>query len=362
MKKVGFILLLIAALALVGCSNPELRRADASEYTKTMDYHDDFTILQLTDIHWNGATQIGDEAYGSEEYILKVIDEAKAHAGKIDLIEITGDTFMVANKSAVTSFIDLMTKVGIPYAMTWGNHDRENTYHPNWISEQFLNAPYSLYTEVDNDDVHERSNYVINLLDSNKNPVWQLIQIDSGASYRENALDLSISYDHMRQDQFDWIERMRNFVGTQIPAICYFHVAQKDNVLAYEAIKNGATGYKSGYFALESFCNAPEAQTCEELFLKNNIKAAFIGHDHANDWTVTTPNGVTFGYGVKTDAELYYGVIEKGTKAENYTAEEEFVLSGASLVTLKSLEGDFTLEHLYLNERDEGDFIKWVEY
>jgi hypothetical protein len=40
---------------------------------------------------------------------------------------------------------------------------------------------------------------------------------------------------------------------------------------------------------------------------------------------------------------------------------ENFDLIGASLVTLN--EGTtFDLEHLYLNERTSGDFVKWVAW
>ena len=42
--------------------------------------------------------------------------------------------------------------------------------------------------------------------------------------------------------------------------------------------------------------------------------------------------------------------------------EEKFDLIGASLVTITDPE-HFTLEHLYLNEREgANDFVRWVEF
>ena len=45
---------------------------------------------------------------------------------------------------------------------------------------------------------------------------------------------------------------------------------------------------------------------------------------------------------------------------------ENFDLIGASLVTITdeadNIEGNFDLEHLYLNERTSGDFVRWVKW
>ncbi len=353
----------LAASLLAGCAKKTVSyKENPDAYVKTMDYRDGFTILQLTDIHWHGGTQIGEnDEYGSERYLRKVIDEAVRHAGKIDLIEVTGDTFMHANKKAVNSFIDFMTRTEIPYAIIWGNHDRQSTYNPNWISKRFLEAPYSLYTEVDNDDVHERSNYVINLKNPDGSTAWQITNLDSGASYRDGAQDFDLTYDYIREDQFEWMTAEHDAVGKDVPVICYYHIAQADYDLAWDAIQAGAAGYKSKFFNFEGFAPSKYAPRTEDICLKNNVKAVFIGHDHADDWTCTTPNGVTFGMGVKSGFELYYANVPLGIDA-GFDYNEEFALIGASLVTLNDTAGDYSLEHLYLNERDEGDFVMWVEY
>ncbi len=357
------VLFALAATVFAGCAKAaHSYRENLAAYVKTMDYHDGFTILQLTDIHWNGGTQIGDADYGSKAYLKKVIDEAKAHAGQIDLIEVTGDTFMLANKAAVNSFIDFMTETGIPYAMIWGNHDRECTYNPNWISERFLEAPYSLYTEIDNDDVHERSNYVINLLNADGTAAWQITNLDSGASYREGAADINLTYDYLRDDQFEWMTAEHDAVGKDVPVICYYHIAQADYDIAADAIKAGAEGYKYKFFNLEGFADSKFSPKTEDVCLRNNVKAVFIGHDHADDWTFTTPSGIVYGMGVKSTPELYYAHIPTDYADAGFEYSTEFSLLGASLVTLNDTAGDFTLEHLYLNERDEGDFVMWVEY
>lgn len=341
----------MSLIFFTGCGAKVSSAEHLEDYVKTMDYHDNFTILQLTDIHWHGGTQIGNANYGQQKYLNKVIAEAKAHSGKIDLIEVTGDTFMLSNKIAVKSFIKYMETVGIPYAIIWGNHDRQGVYNANWLSKQFLKAPYSLYTEIDNDDVHERGNYIINLKDSTGKVAWQVINMDSGASYRAKGTDLFLTYDYIRQDQLDWMAKEHALAGNNVPAIAYYHIAQTDNDKAYKAVTEGSANLKHDFNKLESFAASKYASATEEVFAKNNVKAAFQGHAHADDWTVTTASGVTYGLGVKTGEELYWGTTDQG-----------FRLVGASVVTLNNKQGDYTLEHLYLNENKDGDFVKWVEY
>lgn len=359
-----FVISCIATLvtfALAGCGKTVSFRDIPEEYVKEMEYHDGFTILQLTDIHWNGSTQIGDDTYGSRGYLKKVIDEAKSHAGKIDLIEITGDTFMLTNKRAVTEFIDFMDEMDVPYAIGWGNHDRECTYNPNWISKQFLEAPNSLYTEVDNDDVHERANYVIELK-SGSEVAWQIFNLDSGASFRNGAGDLGLTYDYLRDDQFEWMSYMHERTGNNPPSLCYYHIVQDDQKKVCDAIANGELDIKFSFFKLEGLAPSDYCVSTEDIFLQNNVKGAFAGHDHSNDFTYTLPSGIVYGLGVKSGIELYSGhVTAKDIKKAGLNCEE-FDLLGASLVTLQDTEGNFKLEHLYLNERDEGDFVMWVEY
>lgn len=367
--KRGIVLLMILAFAvgtMSGCgktadSDGYAATLYSEEYIKEMDYHDGFTILQMTDLHWSGATQIGNDEFGAIEYVKKVVREAEQHAGKIDLIEVTGDTFMLANKRAVRKFIDMMTDIGIPYAMTWGNHDRESHYNPNWLSRQFMEAPFSLYTEVDNDELHDRSNYVINLMDG-ADVAWQIFMLDSGASYREGAADLKMTYDYMRQEQVDWVSVMHKHAGVDVPALAYYHIPPAEVKAALNAYRDGSATFESKFFMYEGVGSSQLAPDTTRLCKDNNIRGVFLGHDHANDWTYTSADGVVYGFGVKTGPELYIAQVTTDYEGSGVDFDEDFDLIGASLVTLTDRSGEFTLEHLYLNERDEGDFVMWVTY
>ena len=131
MKKNRFIPVLILPLLLTSCGEIKKYADHLDDYIFTMKYHKNFNILQLTDIHWN----INSSTYESEKYMDKVLAEANKHivaaqgeGAKIDLVELTGDMFMLANSYHVDSFIKYFEKkseeYGFKYASIWGNHDR----------------------------------------------------------------------------------------------------------------------------------------------------------------------------------------------------------------------------------------------
>ncbi len=332
-------------------------------------YRDGFTILQFTDIHWSIGTQVGNDEYGQVAYLKALVAETERHTGaKVDLIEITGDTFMLSNASYVTAFINTMEQIAVPYAITWGNHDRQGTYLANWMYSQFENAEHCLYVDVKNDDVAGDGNYVLNL-DQDGSTKWQVFHMDSGASYREGAVELGMTYDYIRQSQLDWLSASHK---SGVPSLAYFHIAQKDFKTHFDNAKKGVAGYKAKFFKTEGFgaSKADGVPMLEDTFVANDVKGAFIGHCHSNDLTVQTPSGTVYGFGVKTGKELYYATIQNSDMVEGKTVfqkdslldfEETFDLVGASLVTLRD-SGTFELEHLYYNERGHEDFVKWVKF
>ena len=141
-----------------------------------------------------------------------------------------------------------------------------------------------------------------------------------------------------------------------------------DNGEKYIAFKGG---FYQGFFKLEGFGdNGNEAHASDfiDKAKEHNLKAAFMGHAHNADWTYEE-DGVVIGLGVKTGDELYFihvdansddEAVQMGLASTGIT--ENFDLIGASLVTITDREGAFDLEHLYYNERKDGDFVKWVKW
>ena len=362
MKKNLCLLILICSIAFLmsACQNKSINYEEhLDEYVdESLTYSENFTVLQLTDLHWS----LGTSNIKQQKYITNLLSEVESHTGKkVDLIVLTGDLFMLSNVKTVKSLIKFLEGLDIPYAPLWGNHDRQGLYNANWLSKQFLNAKNCLYKEVDNDNVYGRSNYVINLKSSTEDKVaWQIAILDSGADYSETGVGLSITYDYIREDQAKWFEKEHKEAGEDVPVIAYYHIAQYESYLAELDVKNGAN-YKNKYFNYEGVCGskaegAIENLTWFETAKANNVKAMFQGHAHSTDWTVDY-QGITLGLGVKTGTELYYAKVSKeDALAQGISVTSDFDLIGASLVTLHS-DNTFNLEHLYYNEGKEAIWL-----
>ena len=377
-NKRVFMLLPILSIALTSCGQVKKYSEHLEDYIYAMKYHQNFNILQLTDIHWDNNSS----TTASKRYLEKVLEETHKHIGengKIDLVEITGDLFMLANSYHVDTFVSFFEKAavkyGFNYTVIWGNHDRHGLYNPNWLSNKFKAAKHCIYIEQ-NDDLYGRSNFVINLTkDGEKSgqTLWQIANLDSGASFSETAISPFRDYDYIRKDQTDWFVQEHALVGQDVPAIAYYHIPQQDNLIAYNSRE---TRYNR-FFKLEEFADNGNPEYESDFITvarENNLKGAFIGHAHNIDWTVDY-DGVILGLGVKTGSELYFAHIDPNTKDEAMKEglaslqdpiNEKFDLIGASLVTLTENEdhisGAFDLEHLYLNERSGGDFIRWEKF
>ena len=376
-----FVMLIICSLfCLASCGKVNKYDEHLDDYEFAMQYHDQFNVLQLTDIHWNANTS----TLASKNYLDKVLAEADKHikdvqgsTAKIDLIEITGDLFMLANAYHVRTFVkyfeEKANEYGFYYAVIWGNHDHHGLYNPNYLAKMFANAEHCFYYEA-NDDLYGRSNFVINLtLDgtTSSQAVWQIANLDSGASFSETSYSPFKDYDYLRKDQTEWFVKMHDKAGINVPAIAYYHIPQDENEKAWNLIQDNPLALKNKFFKLEGFAdngNEKYASDFIDVARLHNLKAAFMGHAHNVDWTFEEL-GVVIGLGVKTGPELYYAHIDTASTDPAMQAglasvgiTENFDLIGASLVTIKNSLGDFDLEHLYLNERESGDFVKWVQW
>ena len=387
-NKFSLVLLSTAVLSLAACGQTNYED-HLGDYVHTMSFHDNFNILQLTDIHWNYNTS----TLASRGYLDKLFHEVKEHLvttqgvdAKIDLVELTGDQFMLANAYHVDSFVKYFDQkaeeYGFKYAVIWGNHDHHGIYNPNWLSDMFKNAKHAIYSD-ENDNLYGRSNFVINLM-SGEETKWQIANLDSGASFSETAVSPFRDYDYIRPEQTKWWKAEHDRVGKDVPTIAYYHIPQEENQKAWDDIHDKGATYRNKFFKLESFAdngNEKYASDFLDVGAENGLKAAFMGHAHNNDWTVECEfedaehnvNKVVVGLGVKTGPELYYAHInvededpamKEGLASVGIT--ENFDLIGASLVTIKdgAKEGNFDLEHLYLNEDSSEKGYKnwWVKW
>lgn len=382
MKKRLFCIILsvIMLFSFTGCRETMSYGENLEEYIVTMQYHDRFNILQLTDIHWNANTS----AKSSMIYMDKLLKEVNDHivstqgeGAKIDLVELTGDMLMLANSYHLKTFINYFEQkaeeYGFLYAPVWGNHDRQGLYNSNTLAKSFSEAPHCLYFEPD-DDLYGRSNFVINLTEDGSKTSkvdWMIANLDSGASFSETELSVFRDYDYIRPEQTEWFLREHELAGEDVPVIAYYHIPQDENDKVWTAVTEDGANIRNKFFKLEDFAdngNEKYASNFIDEAKKHNLKGAFMGHAHNVDWTYEE-DGVVVGLGVKTGPELYYAHIRTDSEdpamqegLSSVGINENFDLIGASLVTLRDQSGSFDLEHLYFNERKDGDFAAWVKW
>ena len=132
MKKIiAIISVLLLLFSLASCSLIREKEYDVTEYRTTMQYYDDFKVLQLTDIH-----------LGVESDLELQLDSVRDKISKEspDLVVVTGDSFMYASRQIVKQLIKTLNeecaKVSASrgnerickFAFTFGNHDNQGTY------------------------------------------------------------------------------------------------------------------------------------------------------------------------------------------------------------------------------------------
>lgn len=336
----AFFSLGVWVLSSCGPGTPSLK-----DYQKTLSFREGFSLLQLTDIHWSFSTDRPRE----KAYLNALFSAAKANAEgqTIDLVMITGDSTMLTNKEITKDLFDTIAAWGVPFAVTWGNHDRQAYYPLSWVESLLASYPNSLYL-APKDEVTGESNYVINLV-ANSTVAWQIYALDSG-SYQQSGTPLHYDYDTLSDSQTSWYKE-EAAAANKCPSLAYFHIPTRDWLDLYDAQKYTKCKWEKNE---AFFCSESESPFLASA-LANNMKGLFCGHDHANDLTMSY-GGLVLGYGVKTGSELY----DAKSPSRTYTHAGETLpleLIGASLVSLHA-GGTFDLDHLYLQKDSDYTLVK----
>ncbi|MGN1444581.1 MAG: metallophosphoesterase family protein [Acutalibacteraceae bacterium] len=242
---------------------------------------------------------------------------------KPDLVVFTGDqikgyssSFQKDTLNKIESLLHQITEpireYHIPFAVTFGNHDRDSGV-PN--KEQM-----KLYQKLDgclipdSRDPDDPGTFSIRIQDSQgKNDIFCLYIIDS------NAKDTHGNYAPVTKEQIEWYrkerDRIQSLSGRYLPALVFQHIPlpeyykaiqkcsyfSKGRVEAFGSRKNEY--YKlyddsaaNGGFMLESPA-VPEINNGEfDAFKeKGDVLGVYVGHDHNNSF-VKKVDGIDLGY------------------------------------------------------------------
>ncbi len=260
-----------------------------------------------------------------------------------DLIFITGDivygSFDHSGK-VMEWFCSLMDSFEIPWAPIFGNHDNETQKGVKWQCEQFEKSEFCLFRRG---NVSGNGNYTVGIAVGDK-LIRVLHMLDSNGC--KNSTDPEVIKEKgIFPDQLELVSKNTALITASqdrsVPAFIAFHIPV-DTFKEIEQKKGYAVpGEKPAYFIgvnvpvkdddfgfnLEDYKPIATDGHFIEFLKKNNIEAAFAGHQHKN-CTCITYEGIKWVFGLKTGQYDYHlpGQI------------------GGTLITL--CENSFTVNHI----------------
>ena len=320
MKNKFVLSLSLLAVTLSSCGTVH---HEISEYIMSTNYHDNYRILQLTDLH------LGDKDNQDVHY--KFLDLTIKDANP-DFIVITGDVFTFASKETAKRLVSFFDSYKKPWTLVLGNHDEQCMFSVDWLTN-YLNTKteYGMFRDFQDDETHGNSNFAVNLMDGNK-IVEQLIFMDSN---RYHYGDYN-GYDYFKQDQIDWYSSLVDYTkgqngGTVVPSMMFYHIPLPEIDAAWDGSQSGDPDAVYVYGEKREKTCPPDYDLgfFNTILEKGSTHAMFFGHDHVNNFEVVY-KGVMFCYGLKSTDRVYY--------------DEDML--GGKVIVLKNNE-PMKIEHIY---------------
>lgn len=292
-------LFLATALMLI-CAATAIAQPNALKFNA----NHKFKIVQFTDIHWKYGNPASDEA---GERMAEVLD-----AEKPDLVVFTGDViFAKPAREGLDKALEATISRGIPFAVTWGNHDDEQDLSRKELSEHIATKAGNLTSTVEG--ISGVTNYTLSVKSTDGKRDAAVLYIFDSNSY--SPIKKVKGYDWIKHDQVEWYRQTSKAFtaandGKPLPALAFFHIPLPE---FHEAAQN-----ESAYFVgtrKEKAC-APEINTglAAAMLEAGDVMGVFVGHDHVNDYVVDW-RGILLGYGRFTGGATVYHDIPEGNGA-----------------------------------------------
>lgn len=279
-------------------------------YSMVKDNGEDLKILQFADMHIGG----GFLSRHEDRLAMKTMEEI-AKKTKPDLIVINGD--MVCSKPQISlsrnnmnSIVQLtmvLEKMGIPYAVTFGNKD-STTYatHSREMLRQYLMKQNHCLMGWDGDFVSGYSNYLIKICNAFGEITNVLYFLDSNAYIKHGRKNL----DFVHSDQVKWYEkqvlRIRKSAGRNVPSIMFMHMPMEEYSKAWNLYEQGDKSVEYYYGKVNESISKPAVASTlfDKLRRLESTKAVICAHNHLNNFSINY-KGIRLTCGKSMDYILY---------------------------------------------------------
>lgn len=290
MKKV--ILFLLFVTLLVGTAQAQsLRfRADGT-----------FHIVQFTDLHYKLHNPAAKPA---TDCIDRVLD-----AERPDLVVITGDVvYSKPADSTLQVILDHVSAHGIPFVMTFGNHDGERGMAVEQLYPLITRTSHCIAPKVDKG---VSPDYSLPILGHAGNKVEALVYCFDTHNHAQ-IKDVG-GYAWLTPEQVAWYEHeseaWKTKNGRTVPALAFMHIPVPEYA---EAARSEGTILRGTRWE-EVCCPKINTGMFAAMRLSGDVMGIFCGHDHDNDYTAMW-HGILLGYGRFSGGNTEYNHLPNGAR------------------------------------------------
>ena len=260
-----------------------------------------FKIVQITDLHY----KLGVKA--SEQGLACVREMVQTE--KPDLVVVTGDIIYSAPADSTLSVVlKTFAKLGVPFCMTFGNHDYDFKTPVVALYNQMQKTPNCVMPVLQG----KNTDYSLPILSSNgKRTAAVLYCIDT---HNKPAIGGIGGYQWISHNQITWY-RQRSMVykqkngGRPVPSLAFLHIPLPEFNYATDNTQCPMYGSRLEK-AYSPSINSGMFASIKEM---GDIMGVFCGHDHDNDYAVSYFN-VLLAHGRFSGGNTEYNHLKRGAR------------------------------------------------
>lgn len=270
-----------------------------------------FKIVQFTDTHVIYEDKRCNEAM---ERMNEVLD-----AEKPDFVIYTGDLiFGRPAKESLLQAVEPVVSRGIPFGVTWGNHDDEELLTRQELFDVIKDLPNNFTGTAEG--ITGVTNYVLPVkTHDGRKDACVLYVFDSNGYSPMEEVD---GYGWIAYDQIGWYKEQSAALteanrGNPLPALAFFHIPLPE----YHEAALDEDGFFIG-IRKEKPCSPPVNSGLALAMLEaRDVMAVSVGHDHVNDYMAEWRN-IMLCYGRYTGGSTVYNDIPGGNGARVFELTE----------------------------------------